>query len=139
MKKTNPKTEAASSKLPLQLFPATAIAAGAVGMLDGALKYGRSNYLVDGVKASEYVAAEKRHMDAWMSGENCNLEGVPHLASALSCIAILIDAEYAGVLEDDRMVANGYDAAIAHLEEVAANLKQLHADKFPKHYTIQDN
>jgi len=135
----NAKYEFGATKLPVHTFPATAIAAGCVGMLNGVLKYGRSDYLVHGVKVSVYYDAIMRHMLAYWAGEDCDAEGVPHLASALSDIAIIIDAGYAGRVEDDRQYGSGMDAATMHLTEVANNLRELHADKYPQHYTIQDN
>lgn len=135
----NAKYDNASKKLPIHTFPATAITLGAVGMLGGVLKYGRSDYLVHGVKVSVYYDAIMRHMLAYWSGEDCDEFGVPHLASALSDIAIIIDAGYAGKVEDDRQYSNGNDAATMHMEQVMEGLKEAHADKFPIHYTIQDS
>lgn len=138
-KPTNPKDAVGSGKLPLHLWPTTATALGSIGMLNGMLKYGRSNFRAIGVRASIYVDAAKRHLDAWFEGEECDPDdGVPHLAAALSCIAIIVDADAAGKLNDDRMVEGGYRALVNVLTPHVARLKELHADKKPKHYTIAD-
>lgn len=139
-KPTNPKDLIGSGKLPLHLWPSTATAMGSVGMLNGMLKYGRSNFRAVGVRASIYVDAAKRHLDAWFEGEECDPDdGVPHLAAALSCIAIIVDADAAGKLTDDRATKGGYRELMAQLTPHVARLKALHAGKAPKHYTIEDS
>ena len=139
-KLTNPKQVCGSSKLPLHLWPETATIMGVIAMLDGCLKYGRSNYRVAGVQASIYVDACKRHLNLWMEGEECaDDNGVPHLAHALACIAIIIDAEAAGKLNDDRMVQGGYVELARKLTPHVNRLKELYRDRSPKHYSIQDN
>lgn len=139
-KPTNPKDAIGSDKLPLHLWPTTATALGCIGMLNGMLKYGRSNFRAVGVRASIYVDAAKRHLDAWFEGEECDPDdGVPHLAAALSCIAIIVDAEAAGKLTDDRALKTGkYREFIDKLTPHVKRLKELHKDRKPKHYTIED-
>lgn len=139
-KPTNPKDAIGSNKLPLHLWPTTATALGCLGLMDGELKYGRSNYRMIGVRASIYVDACKRHLDAWFEGEDDAPDnGIPHLAHALACVAIIVDAQAAGKLNDDRMLAGGYRSFVDELTPHVARLKALHADKAPKHYTIADN
>jgi len=140
MKPTNPKDAIAANKLPLHLWPATATAMGCIGMLEGREKYGRSNFRSLGALASVYVDALKRHMDAWMEGEDVAPDsGVPHLANALSCLAIIVDTQAAGVLTDDRNVEGGYRKLVESLTPHVARIVEMHADKQPKHYTIQDS
>ncbi len=139
-KPTNPKDAIGSDKLPLHLWPATATAMGSVAMLNGMLKYGRSNFRAIGVRSSIYIDAAQRHLTAWFEGEEVDPDdGVPHLAAALACIAILIDAEAAGKLNDDRMYAGGYRAILDRLTPHVARLKKLHASRAPKHYTKNNN
>lgn len=138
-KPTNPKDLIGSGKLPLHLWPATATAMGCVGLAEGMLKYGRSNWRVAGARASIYVDACLRHLFAYFEGEDVAPDsGVPHLANALACLAILVDAEAAGKLTDDRQVPGGYRALVETLTPHVERLKALHADKAPKHYTIAD-
>jgi hypothetical protein len=126
-KDTNPKDSAASARVDLSLFPASARAYGALAMTEGDLKYGGFNYRETGVMASVYYAACGRHMDKWFNGEECDPKTfVPHLASALACIAVLIDAVEQGNLNDDRAprqpaIANLYDrleASVRHLQVI---------------------
>jgi hypothetical protein len=138
-KATNPKDAIGSSKLPLHLWPATATAMGCIGLLNGALKYGRSNWRAAGVRASIYVDACKRHLDAWFEGEEVDPDdGTPHLSAALACLAIIVDAKAAGMLNDDRQFTGGYRQLVDELTGHVDRLKAHHAGKDPKHWTIAD-
>lgn len=140
---TNPKDAIGSVKLPLHLWPAEATALGCLGMLEGMLKYGRNNYIAgDGVIASIYVDATKRHLDAWFSGEETSPDsGVPHLANALATIAIVVKAQAHGKLIDDRDYApvSGYRKLVDSITPHVKRLQALFADKTPKHYTVSEN
>lgn len=136
----NPKDAIGSAKLPLHLFPNTAIAMGSIACLNGMLKYGRSNFRAVGIRASIYYDAAKRHLDAWFEGEECDPDdGVPHLAAALACVAIIIDAQATYKLNDDRMIEGGYRKLVNELSPHVDRLKKLHSKRTPKHYTITDN
>lgn len=139
-KPTNPKDAVGSDKIPMHLWPETASALGALGMLDGMLKYGRSNFRAIGIRASIYVDATRRHLAAWFEGEDIDPDsGLPHLAHALACLAIIVDAQAAGKLNDDRMVEGGWRPWVQELTPHVARLKALHSAKSPHHYTIQDS
>lgn len=136
-KPTNPKDAIGSGKLPIHLWPTTATALGSLGLLDGMLKYGRSNWRASGVRASIYFDAANRHLNAWFEGEDFYPDsGLPHLAHALACLAIVVDAQAAGKLNDDRMHPGGYRALMNQLTGHVSRLKDMHADKSPQHYTI---
>lgn len=140
-KLSNPKDTIGNDKLPLHLWPTTATAMGSIGLLEGAVKYGRLNWRHTGVRASIYIDACKRHLDAWMEGEETAPDsGVPHLANALACLAIIVDAQAAGKLTDDRNFAgHGYRKLVEHLTPHVARLKAMHAERKVKHYTIGDD
>ena len=135
----NPKDAIGATKLPLHLWPTTASAMGCVAMLNGALKYGRSNWRKIGVRASIYYDACQRHLSAWFEGREVDEDGVPHLASALACFAIIVDAKAAGMLRDDRQVSGGHAELMQSLTPLVAHLKDLHEGKSPRHYTIKDS
>ncbi|MGY1448717.1 dATP/dGTP diphosphohydrolase domain-containing protein [Pseudomonas chlororaphis] len=136
-KPTNPKDLIGSGKLPLHLWPVTATALGSLGLLDGMLKYGRSNFRAVGVRASIYYDAASRHLNAWFEGEEADPDsGLPHLAHALACLAIIVDAKAAGRLNDDRMHPGGYRVLINELTPHVERLKAIHEGKSPIHYTI---
>lgn len=139
-KNPNPKDSIGSSKIPLHLWPETASIMGSLGLLDGAGKYGRGNYRASPVRASIYYDAAKRHLNGWFSGRPCDPDsGLPDLAHALACIAIIVDAQAAGTIVDDRDYNSGYAKFIDEMTPFVKLLQEKHADKSPKHYTIADN
>lgn len=139
LKPTNPKDIVGSDKLPLHLWPATATGYGCLALLDGALKYGRSNWRVAGVRLSIYVDAIQRHTNALFEDEWIDPDsGVPHVSHILACAAIIADAEAAGKLEHDEQFPGGYREMIENLTPHVARLKDKHVDKFPKHYSAAD-
>lgn len=102
-KDTNPKAVAASDRPSLRFVPLAPIYLLGVGMQEGALKYGPFNWRESGARVSVYVDAARRHLDAYVAGERLDpYSGVPHLAKAMACLCILLDAESVGALVDDR-------------------------------------
>lgn len=141
LKPTNPKDLIGSGKLPLHLWPQTASAFGCLGLLDGMLKYGRTNWRVAGVRASIYFDAAVRHLTAWFEGEDADPDsGLNHLSHGLACLGILVDAMCANKLIDDRMFPGGWRKGVGDLTGHVARLKELHAHRTDvKHYTIADS
>lgn len=136
-KPSNPKDIIGSNKIPLGLVPATTMAYLAVGHAEGHLKYGLVNWREAGVRFSIYIDACLRHLQKVKEGEWVDAEThVPHLASAGTCISILIDAHHAGKLIDDRPKPVNADEAFAEMAEVLIHLKQLHGDKKPVDYFV---
>ncbi len=136
---TNPKKQFGDKSIPLNLWPALASAYGALGLYNGKLKYGLSNFNATPVEASIYIAGAKRHLEAWAEGEEFDpADGVPNLGGVLANIAILLEARAAGTLIDDRKLGTGYLKERESLKAIVASLQVLHADKNPRHYTIAD-
>ena len=136
---TNPKQFYGDTKVPLHLFPSTAIAVGAMAFLEGREKYGADNFRAAPVEAMTYVRAALSHLLLYKEGEWAPSDSpVPHLGLALACIAILIDATYAGSLIDNRNYPGGYQKALAEMQPLVAKLREMHAGKNPKHYNIND-
>lgn len=149
----NPKHNQGTAKLPLHLWPQTATAMGCIGMLEGAEKYGRNNFRATDVVASIYVAACMRHLSAWFNGEEFEtmthpetgeeVKVKPHMAGALSCLAILVDAEANNSLIDDRNYTNdkevNYHSLVQYLTPFVGRIQELFKDRNPKHWTIQDD
>ena len=102
----DPKAAVGAKKLPLGLIPPAFKVQLALAMAFGARKYGRASWLDKGnekVKASTYIDAIHRHLDAWAAGEDHAEDSkVEHLAHLAASCAILLDAQAAGRLHDDR-------------------------------------
>ena len=138
-KPTNPKDAIGSDKLPMHLWPTTATIYGVLGLLDGALKYGRSNFRAMGVRSSIYYDAARRHLDAWFEGEDLDQDsGLPHLGHALACIAILVESIEKGNLTDDRMYPGGFRSCVTKFTGQVKRLKEKYKGGEVKHYTIAD-
>lgn len=133
-KATNPKDRVATTRLDLSLFPTTAIAYGALAMTEGDLKYGGYNYRTAGVKASVYFSAANRHLIKWFNGEWADKKTeVPHLASALACISVVIDAIECDKLNDDRPPKCDMGDLLDQMEKKVIHLQGLFKDGPDRH------
>jgi hypothetical protein len=141
-KATNPKDAIATNKLPSHLVSPIVKAYQAISHFLGNVKYGAWNYRGAGARASIYKAALDRHVDAWWEGEELDpVDGTPHLANALACLGILIDAKHSGKLVDDRPPSMSKELAHvrAEFEALMPKIRERYADKSPYHYTIADS
>ena len=106
IKPSNPKDIFGVRKVPLlSVLPARVLAGIALGMLEGALKYGRHNYRVVGVRASVYVDAAMRHIAQFWEGENIDTESkanLHHIDKAITTLIVLRDGILQGNFVDDR-------------------------------------
>jgi hypothetical protein len=125
-KPSNPKDAAATNRLDLSLFPATARAYGALAMVEGDQKYGGYNYRAAGVNASIYYAACGRHLDKWYNGEELDPKtGIPHLANAIACLAVLIDGIEVGNWTDDRPPPVDLGRLLSDFESKVGTIKEI--------------
>lgn len=134
-KESNPKDECAatSNRLDMSLVPDTAVAYLALALTEGDLKYRAFNWRVAGARASVYVAALRRHLAKWWNGEFEDPEtGVPHLASCLACLAILVDATECEVLEDDRPPPHNMADLLKAIEEKVGHLREKYPRRGPR-------
>lgn len=104
MSTPNPKDLFGVRKVPaLSVVPATSMIYEALGMWEGAEKYGAFNWRDHPVQAMVYVDAMDRHIKAWVAGQETDPKsGKPHLGHAKACIGIIIDAFETGNLIDNR-------------------------------------
>lgn len=138
-KDTNPKDAIGMTKLPMHLIPGTAKAYLAIAFLEGALKYGKYNWRVSGVRASIYLDAMERHMEKFKNGEWSDpVTHVPHLASIMACSAIILDADAVGKLNDDRPPKGDEPAVIDALQNEVLYLQELYAGENPAQHTIEE-
>lgn len=127
-KDTNPKDACGVKKVPFSVLSPRVLAQMALGMQEGALKYGRFNWRKKKVLASVYFDATLRHLFAWYEGEDfdpetlcyeeCLIEGmhneegamcearkemaIHHITKAMTSLHVLLDAILLGLLIDDR-------------------------------------
>lgn len=104
MKLSNPKESIGKSKWRiLSVLPMGVIWEAAVGMLEGALKYGRHNYRVAGVRASIYYDATMGHLSAFWEGEDIDQDSqLSHITKAITSLITLRDGMMQGKWVDDR-------------------------------------
>jgi hypothetical protein len=141
LKLSNPKDAIGSTKVPMSLVPAIVIAWASLAWLEGKTKYGGVNWRDAGVRASVYSDALDRHKAKWYDGgEDADKKTrVKHLASVIACAGILLDAELAGKLIDDRPLPQPeLSRTLDELSEIVEHLKTINADYHPRHFTIAD-
>lgn len=135
----NPKATIGAASLPMTRLSPLACAVGALGKHNGALKYGTANYIGTQVVMSIYLDAIRRHFDAILMGEDCDpVDKVPHWGAIMANIDIILCAQAAGTLVDDRPRADGQLEAVRALKPLVASLQELHKEKNPKHYYLKD-
>lgn len=128
-KPSNPKQAFGIAKPPLSTVPVPVIYELGLAMLEGALKYGRHNYRVVGVRMSTYYDAALRHLTAWWEGEDIDPEsGVSHLVKAMACLAVVRDAEMAGLVTDDRPPMSHPPGWMDSLKERVAQLREQYPE-----------
>lgn len=141
-KPTNPKDVIGSTKMDLGLVPYSGIVGAARAFLEGALKYGRFNWRIAGVRSSIYHAALLRHVAKWWNGQDFDTTThIHHLDNAIACLMILRDAEVYEKLNDDRPPCPNPNAMADFIDEVAmdvAHLKNIFKAHDPHQYTIAD-
>ena len=102
-KPTNPKDAVGIRKAPYSTVPTLVMNEVGVAMLEGARKYGRHNYRVDGVRTSVYHDAAMRHLGDFYEGLDIDPEsGIHNVTKAIACLVIVRDAIMNDKLVDDR-------------------------------------
>lgn len=138
-KPSNPKDAIGVSKLPMHLVPGSAKAYLTLAFFEGALKYGKYNWRIAGVRTSIYLDALERHLEKFKNGENVDEKTkVPHLASIMACCSIILDANLVGKLNDDRPPKAPVSKLIDEMAENLEHLQELFKKESPHQYTIDD-
>ena len=128
-KPTNPKDAVGINKPPSSTLPQNVMAEVGVAMLEGALKYGRHNYRVLGVRASVYYDATCRHIDSWWEGEDIDPDSkLSHITKAISSLVVIRDAMMNGKMTDDRPPKSDVAGDRARLTELVKDL----LDRYPE-------
>lgn len=101
----NPKDIAATrdQKPPLELLEHVADIEIARVLATGAKKYGKKNFRTIPIRADVYGAAIRRHVGAWLDGQDLDPEsGMSHLAHIGANVHVMLAALDAGTFIDDR-------------------------------------
>ena len=137
VKDSNPKDAIGDTKVPLWLLSPVAEAHWALAQFAGMSKYGLVNWRVSGVRSSVYLSAMRRHMAAYLAGEETDpVDGTHHLGNIMACCAIILDAGAAGKLTDDRPLSIDIRSTYEMIERMMVTLKAKYGDKNPKHWHI---
>jgi hypothetical protein len=153
-KPSNPKDVIGSKKLSTSLVPTAVVRYAALAFLEGAAKYGKFNWRVAGVRMSIYIDAMERHLmklreGEWADGDSLGPDpvtgerqgtGVPHLASAIACAGIILDANECGMLTDDRspISAGAVDMLDNLAPKIAGHIRQMFIEYNPHQHVITD-
>lgn len=136
---SNPKDAISDSKVPLWLLSPIAKVHWALAQFAGMLKYGAWNWRVAGVRSSVYISAIERHLDAYKSGEDLDpVDKTKHLGNIMACCALIMEAEAAGKLTDDRPPFINHRPTIEAGEALIGKLKEQYKGRAPRHWTIAD-
>lgn len=119
-KPTNPKDAVGIRKWrQYATVPLTVMTEVGVAMMEGALKYGRHNYRVAGVRASVYVDAAIGHIGQWWEGEDLDPDTkLSHITKAIASLVVVRDAMIQNMLNDDRPPKGQLDQVRANLQAV---------------------
>lgn len=104
---SDPKSAQGADKIPFAALPWAVVAEAAVGMGEGAIKYGPHNWRTsNGIEAMTYIEAAQRHLVSYVLGEDIDPDsGLPHITKAITSLMVLRDAQINGVCSDDRPLA----------------------------------
>lgn len=138
-KPTNPKDAVGIRKVAFSCLPWRVLYRVALGMMEGALKYGRHNYRGAGVRASVYFdATVGRHIGPWWEGEDIDPDsGEHHIDKAIASLLVLRDSMLQGNWTDDRPPRGNVDLAELN-KRAAALLDRYPPEGQPHHWTIED-
>lgn len=138
-KDTNPKDAIGIAKVPLSTVSAPVLGELGLAMMEGALKYGRHNYRVSGVRASVYYDAALRHLLAFYEGEDIDpASGLPHIVKVMACMAVLRDSQWQGNWVDDRPPRSP-DGWMEELNDKAKALLERYPNPEPAYLEITDD
>lgn len=99
----DPKGAAGLLKTQLQLIPPAFNVEVAKALQNGSSKYGPWNWRQSRVEVMTYIGAMRRHIDAFLNGEDIDPDsGAHHLGCVAASAAIVIDAAQFGSLIDNR-------------------------------------
>lgn len=119
MQGNNPKDRYGLAKVPFSLIPTSAQVMMAMGLKEGARKYGAFNWRVEPVQGRVYLEAALRHLLLLLDGEDFDRDtGVHHSAFVLSTMAIFIDTLVGGRQIDNRALPGRGGDLVAYFNDI---------------------
>lgn len=138
-KATNPKDAVGIGKVPRSTTSARVFAEVGLAMLEGALKYGRHNYRIAGVRASVYYDAVDRHLGAWWEGQDLDpASGLSHITKAIAGLMVLRDSMLQGNWTDDRPPKTSDLNWVDDLNAKAKDLIEKFPNPMPAHTALDE-
>ena len=130
VKKQNPKDKIGTKKPRFYSgLPANVTKEVSIGMLEGAIKYGRHNYRIAGVRASVYIDATIGHLFDYWEGQDIDPDSnLHHITKAIASLYVLRDAQLTNMCEDDRPPKSDVEGDKIRLQAVVDEL----FTKYPK-------
>tara|TARA_B100000745_G_scaffold47461_1_gene28484 strand:+ start:226 stop:672 length:447 start_codon:yes stop_codon:yes gene_type:complete len=132
-KKTNPK-DAVGTKKPrfYSGLPANVTKEVTIGVMEGAMKYGRHNYRIAGVRASTYIDATIGHLLDYWEGQDIDPDsGLHHITKAIASLYVLRDAQMRNMCEDDRPPKSDVEGDKTRLQAIVNKLFEKYPNPVP--------
>ena len=130
VKKQNHKDEIGTKKPRFYSgLPAKVTKEVRIGLIEGAIKYGRHNYRIAGVRASVYIDATVGHLFDYWEGQDIDPDSnLHHITKAIASLYVLRDAQMRNMCEDDRPPKSDVEGDKIRLQAVVDEL----FTKYPK-------
>ena len=132
-KKTNPK-DAVGTKKPrfYSGLPANVTKEVSIAMMEGAMKYGRHNYRIAGIRASVYVDATIGHLLDYWEGQDIDPDSnLHHITKAIASLYVLRDAQMMNMCEDDRPPKSDVEGDKTRLQAIVNKLFEKYPNPVP--------
>ena len=133
VKKQNPKDEIGTKKPRFYSgLPANVTKEVSIGMLEGAIKYGRHNYRIAGVRASVYIDATLDHLFDYWEGQDIDPDSnLHHITKAIASLYVLRDAQMRDMCEDDRPPKSDVEGDKTRLQAIVNKLFEKYPNPVP--------
>ena len=133
VKKQNPKDEIGTKKPRFYSgLPANVTKEVSIGMLEGAIKYGRHNYRIAGVRASVYIDATIGHLLDYWEGQDIDPDSnLHHITKAIASLYVLRDAQMRDMCEDDRPPRSDVEGDKIRLQAIVNELFKKYPNPEP--------
>ena len=138
-KKTNPKEKIGAKKPRFYSgLPANVTKEVSIGVMEGAMKYGRHNYRVAGIRASTYIDATIGHLLDYWEGQDIDPDSdLHHITKAIASLYVLRDAQMRNMCEDDRPPKSDVEGDTARLQVIVNKLFKEYPNP-AQAYTAED-